>query len=185
MNKTAGTIIFVLGATVGSLVTWEFAKRKFEQLAREEIDSVKEVYSKRASETRENDEPKVRMSEKPDVMEYYKRKVKEEGYMDYSDTAKKPGNDAKPYIISPNAFGELDNYETISLTYYSDGVITDENDQIVENADEIIGEGSLNHFGEYEDDSVFVRNDKLKADYEILSDQRSYSDVSKALPPKI
>ena len=29
--------------------------------------------------------------------------------------------------------------------------------------DEIVGKESLNHFGEYEDDSVFVRNDRLSA----------------------
>ena len=45
--------------------------------------------------------------------------------------------------------------------------------------DEIVGEESLNHFGEYEDDSVFVRSDRLKCDYEILLDQRNYSDVVK------
>lgn len=39
-----------------------------------------------------------------------------------------------------------------------------------------IGFESLGHFGEYEDDSVFVRNDRLKTDYEILLDEENYSD---------
>ena len=51
--------------------------------------------------------------------------------------------------------------------------------------DEIVGKESLNHFGEYEDDSVFVRNDRLKRDYEILLDQRNYSDVVKTMPHRM
>ena len=47
----------------------------------------------------------------------------------------------------------------------------------VEDVDNVVGEESLNCFGKYEDDSVFVRNDVLKADYEILLDERNYSDV--------
>ena len=71
---------------------------------------------------------------------------------------------------------------TISLRYYGDKVLTDEDDVIITNVDEIIGEDSLTHFGEYEDDSVFVRNDEMKADYEILLDLRKYYDINE--PPR-
>ena len=43
--------------------------------------------------------------------------------------------------------------------------------------DVIGGEDTLTHFGEYEDDSIFVRNDELKIDFEILRDERNYTDV--------
>ena len=82
-----------------------------------------------------------------------------------------------PYIITPDEFGEFDDYETISLTYYADGVLTDDMDEPIEDVDGLVGVDSLSHFGEYEDDSVFVRNDRMKADYEILSDLRNYSDI--------
>ena len=42
-----------------------------------------------------------------------------------------------------------------------------------------IGIDSLNHFGEYEEDSVFVRNDIKKCDYEILLDESIYTGVIK------
>ena len=84
----------------------------------------------------------------------------------------------KPYVISPDEFGEFEDYEKISLIYYNDGVLTDENNEIVDDINEIVGEDSLKHFGEYEEDSVFVRNDKLKCDYEILYDLRKYKNVS-------
>lgn len=48
--------------------------------------------------------------------------------------------------------------------------------------EETVGKGSLTHFGEYEPDSVFVRNDRLKVDYEILMDQRTYAQVLEEKP---
>ena len=47
---------------------------------------------------------------------------------------------------------------------------------IVDDIEETVGIDSLTHFGEYEDDSVFVRNDERKCDYEILLDDRDYED---------
>ena len=69
-----------------------------------------------------------------------------------------------------------DRYETESLTYYSDGVLTDEYDNPIEDIERLVGSDALTHFGEYEDDSVFVRNDDLKTDFEILKDYAKYYD---------
>ena len=48
-NKFTNFIMFTAGAAVGSVVTWKLLKTKYERLAQEEIDSVKEVFSKRQS----------------------------------------------------------------------------------------------------------------------------------------
>ena len=48
--------------------------------------------------------------------------------------------------------------------------------------EETIGKSSLTRFGEYEPDSVFVRNDRLKCDYEILLDERSYAEILQDKP---
>ena len=72
--------------------------------------------------------------------------------------------------------------DRISLTYYADGVLADENDEVIEDVEDAVGIDSLNRFGEYEDDSVFVRNDARKCDYEILLDQRTYSEVVEDMP---
>ena len=83
----------------------------------------------------------------------------------------------RPYIITPEDFGEY-GYSTVSLTYYADDVLTyEDDDELIDNRDEIVGDDAVNHFGEYEDDSVFVRNDAKKCDYEILYDQRNYHDI--------
>ena len=84
----------------------------------------------------------------------------------------------KPYIITPEEFSDSD-YNTETLSYWADGVVTDiDNERLTDDQiEDLIGEDSLSHFGEYEDDSVFVRNDRLRTDYEILADTRRYGEV--------
>lgn len=180
MNCTLSKVfLFAVGAAFGSAVTWKLLKTKYERIAQEEIDSVKEVFSKRAKEE------KVEVVEEPVSEEKEHRE-------EYVDTLNKLNYAAEevtfmadPYVISPEEFGELgDDYETISLTYYADGVLADEMDEPIEDVDDIVGKDSLNHFGEYEDDSVFVRNDRMRCDYEILLDSRKYSDVVKLYRPR-
>lgn len=169
-------LIFVIGAAAGAVASYAFAKRKFLGLAQEEINSVKEVYSKRAA-----------AREKPDLSEYAEV-VKKEGYYSEPQGHEKPvkkSTDKRPYVISPDDFGSIDEYDKISLTLYADNVLVDEDDEVIDNVDEIVGEESLNSFGVFEDDSVFVRNDILKADYEILLDEREFSEVVAKSPHKI
>lgn len=176
-------ITFVAGATLGSLATWIFIKKKYEQIAQEEINSVKEVYSNRKPKTeKKDDEEDIQVDEK-EVAEYEKI-IESIGYSKYSDISKSKAktehdDSERPYVIRPEEFGELDGYEMISLTHYSDGVLADDDNQKMadDEVDEVVGADYAGHFGEYEDDSVFVRNDRLKCDYEILLDQRKYSEL--------
>ena len=194
MNKTINFAMFVLGAAVGSVVTWRFIEKKYQQIAQDEIDSVKEVFSKRDIDPDDgNEEIDIKTiitntKEKPSIVEYANR-LNEQGYTNYSDIGsedkkeeKKSMSVDKPYVIPPEEFGEIEDYEKISLTYYADQVLADDNDQLVEDIEDVVGFESLNSFGEYEDDSVFVRNISLKCDYEILLDQRKFSDVIKRKP---
>lgn len=182
MNKgiTYG-LIFLLGAAAGSVATWKLVKTKYEQIAQEEIDSVKEVFAKKhnAEQEKESESP-VNFTYPKTNLEKYENVVKESGYLgreNDEEGGSEPMENKAPFVIPPEEFGEND-YETVSLTYYADGVLTDEYGDIIENVDHIVGVDSLNHFGEYEDDSVFVRNNELELDYEILMDYRNYSDVS-------
>lgn len=86
-----------------------------------------------------------------------------------------------PYVIPPQEFGTNAGYEEISLTLYADGTIADDDDNPMSEEDiaETIGRECLKHFGEYEPDSVFVRNDDMRTDYEILQDERRYEDAQK------
>lgn len=190
MSKTC-FVMFVVGAAAGSATTWLYAKKYYERIAQEEIDSVKAVFSERKPDTvvknnnvQEENQHKADIAKlKPDLVNYA-AKLQEEGYTNYTKHSEKIIEEKdvpmpnKPYIISPEEFGESGNYTQISLTYYSDGVLADDEDEIIEDIDDTVGEDFANHFGDYEDDSVFVRNDRLRCDYEILKDNRSYHDVA-------
>ena len=91
----------------------------------------------------------------------------------------------EPYVIEPIEFGELDDYKTFELTYYEDGILEDEDYEIVRNPEEILGPDALGSFGEYEDDSVFVRNERLCADFQILKDYRTYDEARSIGPGRV
>ena len=178
MSKT-GFAMFLAGATVGAAATWLCLRRYYEQITQEEIDSVKASFAER--------KPVIAniAKLKPDLVNYA-AKLQEEGYTNYTEHSKKNTEEKKdepmpnePYVISPDDYGENDNYTQISLVYYAgDGVLADDEDEVVEDIEDTVGEDFAEHFGEYEDDSVFIRNDRLRCDYEILRDNRSFSDVA-------
>jgi len=200
-NTLINVLMFTAGAAIGSAVTWKLVKTKYERIANEEIASVKETFAKREKKTvNENDsdtndiseEPKRVIPDKPDLMEYA-AKIREEGYMDYSNQGKSEKKEEKkepytrdmddfaydeePYVIAPEHFDEYDDYETESLTYWSDGYLTDEDDNLIEDIAGMVGEDYAEHFGEFEDDSVFIRNERLKTDFEILAVEGKYMDT--------
>lgn len=158
--------MFIFGFTIGSAVTWLSLKKRYNQIAQEEINSVKTAFAERKAEA--------------DAYNAIIKNYSESSYTNYSsinNEKEKIDMIEKPYIISPNEFGDFDDYDQISLTYYSDGILADDEDEIIDNTDEIVGADFASHFGDYEDDSIFVRNDRLKCDYEILRDYRSWSDI--------
>ena len=194
-NRSLFSLGFIIGAASGATVAWYLLKDKYETLAQEEIDSVKEVFARREQEMKDetvkgNVAEGIKDSDrtKPDLKEYAEQ-LKKNGYTRYSDlSADDEGvsdKQTKPYVIPPEQFGDDENYDQISLTYYADGVLADENDEVIDDVEETVGIESLNHFGEYEDDSVFVRNDTRKCDYEILLDQRTYSEVAEEMPHRM
>ena len=189
-------LIFVAGAAIGSVVTWKMVKTKYEQIAQEEIESVREAFGRSIDEddTEESTEDESGIKgvdpDSPSVAEEIRGIVKKLGYVTElpeeenptETTGEKEENkeeeeeedmDSKPYVISPDEFGDCE-YITVSLSYYLDGIVTNEQGKIVTNTDELIGEDFADHFGEYEEDSVFVRNDRLGMDFEILKDYRDY-----------
>lgn len=172
-SKLICVLAFTLGAAVGSVATWQVLEKKieakYEALVQEEIESIKEV-SARKNNTEpveeDTDQNENKESEGYDVNEYSSL-LKNEGYTEEYEEVKKVD---EPYVIPPDEFGELDEYETISLTYYSDGYLVDDMGELVEDVEDVVGLDFKERFGEYEDDCVYVRNDSRKADYEILYD---------------
>lgn len=161
--------------------------------------------------TDEEKEIRDKMKEEPDrnededlkgqvTMEDYAKELRNQGHVNYSDVddsevnhfdedisrvwkgVDPDGEDWTPYVISPEEYASDNEYETISLYVFADGVITDEDYNLIADWEEKVGDGAA-HFGEYEDDVVYVRNERLKCNYELLRDNRSYrTDIYNSIP---
>ena len=153
-------LIFTVGAIIGSTVTWKLIKTKYEQIAQEEIDSVKEPFSRLHEQSTDKDE-RAKMAarakgfidkknEKPDLKEFA-AKLKECEYVKYSDSKedkeRKTVTVNKPYVISSEEFGEAD-YNIVSLNYYADGVIANDFEEDVDDVEKTVGEDFEEHFGD-------------------------------------
>lgn len=170
--KASSILIFALGAAAGAAASYAFARHKFLGIAQEEINSVKEVYAKRAA-----------AREKPDLSEYAEI-VNNEGYSEQTDGAPAAKPVKVPYVISPDEFAEDEEYDKVTLYYYADGVLADDTGDVVD-VSTVGGEECLEEFGAFEDDAVYVRDDEEKVDYEILEDERTYKDLMSKSPQKI
>lgn len=96
---------------------------------------------------------------------------------DYDEEMKKRSPE-RPYIISQEEFLQAEpGFDQTTITYYEgDGALADERDQEIPFIDPIIGEGNL-QFGHGSGDSriVYIRNERLSADYEVVKSDGKYA----------
>ena len=138
----------------------------------------------------DDDERDFTASEKEQI-EYYKltsryRKTEEPD----DDKTNKEGDEEEedlvqyvngPYVISPEEFGDEPSFSTQPLDYFADGVLAD-GWGIELDLDETIGEDAIDHFGDYVDDIVYVRNERTEIDYEVTRDPRTYAEAARTNP---
>lgn len=86
-----------------------------------------------------------------------------------------------PYVITLDEYQEEEeSYDKITLVFYGeDGVLVDDHDVRVDNVDYTVGSQNLHRFGMGSKDksTVYVRNDEREADYEIVLNEGSYSEI--------
>ena len=179
-DKLSSVIIFCGGVFIGGFLTWDFFKTKYEKIADEEIASVKETFEHR--EPRPDKNYKVEETLKGN--DAYVNIIDSSGYRNYSNTeieTEKKGGTAdmelkQPYVITPEQYEDNVDYTKVSLTWYNDEVLEDDWGNVLD-PDDVIGSDALKTFGQYEKDSVFVRDDDEQIDYEVLLDTRSYKET--------
>lgn len=201
-NSGAGFIGFIIGAAVGSGLTWYIVKQKYARvdisgnISKEELDSLREKLKAREKVEPEQDEEEKKdlvqkAIHKPSITEYADI-LKKENYVNYSD--RDPNSmdnnhqmkkNSRVESVSPSEFGENEDYEKVVLMYYADDILADdESGEIVDNPDYLVGNDFANHFGDYEADTVFIRNDTEETYYEICRDDRTYDEVVGSIKPK-
>lgn len=208
MKLFKGLCIFGAGVIAGAFVAARAVKEKYQQEAEEEIAEMREYYRelKKESTKVETAEDDTKEESKEESKEDFKpieelaeaeEIIKDRGYINYThynDTDIKENNKEEQvdeneiYIIDPEEYGgENGEYDTATLTYFKDGVLADEVDEIVP-YNIIGGEENLQPFKDYPDcNAVYVRDDNIMVDYEILRDPYQYDeykmDFSDDRPP--
>lgn len=171
-------LIFAAGSVIGSAVTFVVMKRKYESYEWEEEyieEQEEEPVEEKAGKLINEGFRAGLKSVKRENMVQYNKILKDNEYS--SGEEKREAKDVeKPYMITVDEYAELDDYNTESLYYFEDGVLTDESENIIDDVEDIVGEEALTKFDEEEVDSVYVRNDARKTDYEILRDMGNYYD---------
>ena len=201
-NKLFSFIMFTTGAAIGSLVTWKAIKTKYERLAQEEIDSVKEEFSRlskirKESNNRQNEDEDTEAgdiecndTDQDDLVEYNNITARYRSSSDDDETDEEGDEWSEgevpyingPYVISPDDFASSPpGYSAQPLDYFADGVLAD-SWGVELDIEETIGEESLEHFGEYADDLLYVRNERKEIDYEVTKDPRTYAEAVQTNP---
>lgn len=182
MKLFKGLCIFGAGALVGAVVAAKAVREKYHQEAEEEIAEMREYYREKEQKRKEAEEYEA-IAEETETESEYKEIVKDEGYTNYTQyndvkPEEKIDDDVEdewtPSIIDPEEFGEDPSYDTATLTYFKDGVLADEVDEVMD--PKMVGEENLKIFDEFGARSIYVRNDEHMIDFEIIRDEYPYSE---------
>jgi hypothetical protein len=82
----------------------------------------------------------------------------------------------RPYVVHRDEFFEEGNdYAQRQLTYYNgDNVLVDEENNPIDNHERVVGEMKFGH-GSHDPNVVYIRNEKLNAEYEVFLQPGLYS----------
>lgn len=202
MKLFKGLCIFAAGALAGAAVAARMVRDKYQQEAEEEIAEMRDYYRELRKNAKTPDEDKMleedengkEEKEENDKNEYDEIVKNYTNYTQYLSKAaakyfdtetkenkkeekeeKEERTDYEPFIISAEEFGEDPGYDTATLTYYKDKVLTDDLDDVIDYS--VAGEENLKIFDEYPDcKAIYVRDDIYMVDYEIIRDPYQYDE---------
>lgn len=190
MKLFKGLCIFAAGALAGAAVAARAVRDKYQQEAEEEIAEMRDYYRelrKNAKTPNEDiiveensEEEKKEENDKDEYDEIVKGYT---NYTQYNDIETKENKkeekeertNYEPFIIDVEEFGEDPTYDTATLTYYKDKVLTNDLDDVIDYS--VAGEENLKIFDEHPDcKAIYVRDDIYMVDYEIIRDPYQYDE---------
>lgn len=183
MNKAAYAVAFVCGAVVGAAAWSVYKEKKAKSLEerQEVVDDFEDVQEPEDDEAEEvtilSDKDKAAVTQVVDDI------IAKSGYS-VGDHTNDGDDDDGPYVIAPDEFGDFEDYDAISMTLTSDGVLVDTDGTRVEDPENSVGTNYMKYFGVYPDDpdSVYIRNDDLCCDFEIVKDLRTFEEIDADIP---
>lgn len=90
----------------------------------------------------------------------------------------------RPYNIPFEEFEVYDGYDSAEMTYYADGYVCDSEGYPLSPDDviDLIGEDFPSWFGSYDEDQIWVRNDRLQMDFSVIKVLAKFSEEA---PPRL
>lgn len=176
-------IIFTAGFLAGTVATYFAVKERFESFANEEIAAMKDYYTEKEKKKEKKAAKKAEIKNDPAEFKEYKSNAERVGYdkIPKHEEVKdmKETDVATPYVISSEEFEMDADYEKESLIYYAgnDYLVNEDEDEAYE-ISIYIGREALDHFGDEVEDTVYVRNERLRTDYEIHREESEYIDMN-------
>ena len=197
----------VIGSTVTYSITKKNTDKK-DQEKEAEIEEIRKFYSDSNKSLVEKNSAlskqlaDINRAEKENMLDQYKEIVSETGYTTESIppvveqmpvVKEQPQPDdnhlpeipepitrrSDPYMIGVDDFGNIDGYTTRSFVYYANGVMFDENYEMVTNYRDILGDDNVSRFQEFEERAeyvIWIRNDDIMTDFEIQLAGYDFSD---------
>lgn len=158
---------FLIGGVVGAAISYYLTKRYYSKLAEKGVAEVLERFTPEHVE-----EPKEVVKDIPVTNNV--------PVMIEHGPSENPTNDDEPYPIPMNEYTDNDEYDKEDgLVYYEgDDTLTDKYDHILD-SHQIFGdsfEELLEHFGDDEKDILYLRNPRMRTDYEICMEHCNAPD---------
>jgi hypothetical protein len=105
---------------------------------------------------------------------------------DIEKTIRKEAHGGVPYVLHRDEYFENEQgYDQITLTYFEgDDVLADSHDTPVDDQDAMVGLGNLAKFGHGSGDpnTVYVRNDELQIEIEVIHSDGKFSEQRRGIP---
>lgn len=201
-NKYIMAIISFFGGVVtGGLGVYIAKMTKYNKDFQKKLKEMEAYYAKKGHKTKpatkkDKETPKITTAERKDMMDEAKKIAAREGYKKHygriildedDDAIVYEEEDApipddvtslRPYLIEPNQFGDQEMYEMETWSLYQDGVVTNEEDAPMdeETIENYIPIDALEQLKASDEDSVFVRNESRRTDYQIIKVIGRYAD---------
>lgn len=180
MKRFIFTSLSVLSAFgVGFCVGSHLTEKKMEEKMNEEVKAAEEYYEKQY--LKQVDDAESSENEIDDSLEIATDIISKFDYSTLSTPEVTPDTEeeCEIEIISADEYGEDLDYDMVdNLTYYADGYLVDDYDEVIENYADLVGEEAFSAFGQYDDDDVVhVKNNVKKTYYQIMRSDEKYSNI--------
>lgn len=189
MSIIKDALIFTGGFTAGVAATYFAATRYLG------LEIVWETADDNISEEKSSSDDDAEQKSFELIADKYKPITENDKYIDYTKLEVEPipeedleippevevfgDPESTPYLIASSEYGIDYEYDEIELYWWgNDNLLTDRWNYPIEDIERTVGNDAVEKCREGDSDAVYVKNDRLKAYYEILKQVQDYPGIS-------